>query len=86
LLTPGWEADYLLVTKTQRILKRTSIAVDRCIKLAVSFADLELNPGMPVSFQVQILQEEIERECYPEQGPVQLTVPTEEFELQNWIV
>jgi alpha-amylase/alpha-mannosidase (GH57 family) len=66
--------------------RRTSIAVGEIIEMAVSFADLGLSAPGPVSFQLKVLQDGIERERYPESVPFQFTLPGEEFALQNWMV
>ena len=65
---------------------RTSLAAREIIEWQITLADLQLKAGDNVAFQLQILNEGIARETYPESGPIHLTVPTPEFTLQNWMV
>ncbi len=63
-----------------------SMVCGECISLAIPHADLGLAPAVPVSFQVRIFQDGIERECYPENVPFQFPLPGEHAALQNWFV
>lgn len=78
--------DYSLSLPNAEPVTRTAIAADRVIEIGVTLQDLGLKPGVPLAFQVLILKDGIERECYPETAPFQLSVPTPDFELANWIV
>ena len=65
---------------------RTSLVVNDGVKLSLSLADLGLADGASVAFQVRVFRNGIERECYPENAPIQFTLLGADFALQNWIV
>ena len=67
-------------------LTRDTLAADEMIEMGIALSDLSAQPGDSLSFQVKIFKDGIERECYPESGPIQLTVPTDEFALKSWVV
>lgn len=69
-----------------RPVKRNTIAAGSIIEWAIALEDLELSAGDPVGFQVLIVKDGIERERYPESGPVKLSVPLPEFAMQSWVV
>jgi hypothetical protein len=39
-----------------------------------------------VQFQVKILHDGIERECYPESAPIELAIPNGDAALTQWVV
>jgi hypothetical protein len=39
-----------------------------------------------VQFQVKVFERGIERECYPENSPIELAVPSAESALAEWVV
>ena len=65
---------------------RTSLTLNGAIELAIPLADLGLAGEAPVAFQVRLLRDGIERECYPESAPIQFTLLGADFALRNWIV
>lgn len=67
-------------------IQRSTLAVFDLVEWEISLLDLALKPGDPVAFQLLVLQGDIERERYPGGGPIQLIVPTPEFEILHWIV
>ncbi len=67
-------------------LIRDTFAAADTIEWAVALADLRVAKGDPISFRLQILQDGIEREIYPESDHIKLTVPSDEFILENWVV
>lgn len=67
-------------------LHRETLAAVDIVEWEITLADLALHPATPIAFQIQIFQDGIERETYPEHGPIQLAVPSTEFALQHWIV
>jgi len=77
---------YTVTTKTGRTFTQNSFAAADVIEWRISLADLALKVNAPLSFQVQILQDGIERESYPESGPIQLAVPKTEFAGRKWVV
>ena len=56
------------------------------LELGIPLADLGLAAGAPVSFQVRVFKDGIERECYPENVPIQFTLPGEQAALAGWFV
>jgi hypothetical protein len=85
-LTRKGRQNFTLTTAGGKTFTQSTFAAEDIIEWRVALADLGLKPNDPVSFQVQILQEGIERESYPESGPIQLTVPAQEFAITKWIV
>lgn len=77
---------YVIVTPGGIELRRENLAAAEIIEIEVALLDLALKPGDPVTFQVQLFRDGIERESYPETGPIQLTVPSPEFAMLSWIV
>ncbi len=62
------------------------LAVDETVELSIAFTELGIAPGAPVHFQIKVLHEGIERECYPETAPIELTAPTADAALAQWVV
>jgi hypothetical protein len=54
------------------------------LELAVPFADLGLMAGDAVSFFVSVHLNGQELERHPSHRPIELTVPSTEFEAHNW--
>ncbi len=63
-----------------------SMVMNDAIELAIPLADIGLAGAAPVAFQVRVLRDGIERECYPENTPIQFTLLGADFALRNWIV
>ncbi len=53
---------------------------------ALPIAELGAIGEAPVAFQVKLIQDGIERECYPESAPIHFTLLGHDFVLRNWIV
>jgi len=53
---------------------------------ALPLAELGAVGEAPVAFQVKLIQDGIERECYPESAPIQFTLLGHDFVLRHWIV
>ena len=94
---PGWTAEAGSVGRNGQVpfsivspdgikSHRDTLSVGDTIKWSIALADLDLSPGDPLFFQLQILQNGIEMERYPESAPVQLKTPSPEFALEKWIV
>lgn len=66
--------------------KRDSLAAADVIEWAIPLDDLKLSAGDSIAFQVQLLQDGIEREWYPESGMINLNVPSPAARARNWIV
>ena len=58
----------------------------KSVIFAVPLAGLGAVGEAPVAFQVKLIQDGIERECYPESVPIQFTLLGHDFVLRNWIV
>ena len=62
------------------------IAAGNVIEVAIPFAELGAQEDSIMQFQVKIFHEGIERECYPESAPFEITVPGEDAPISNWFV
>ncbi|RYD83608.1 MAG: alpha-amlyase [Verrucomicrobiaceae bacterium] len=85
-ITPASEQEFTIVTPDRAEQKRSSLAGGRNIELALPLKDLGLAPGDPVSFQVKVHLEGIERERYPESVPIEFELLGDEHLLRNWVV
>ncbi len=56
------------------------------IPFGLPLADLGVTGEALVAFQVKVMQDGIERECYPENAPIQFNLLGHDFVLRNWIV
>jgi hypothetical protein len=56
------------------------------VHTSVPLADLGLAGEVPLAFQVKVIQDGIELECYPESAPIQFALLGRDFALRNWIV
>jgi alpha-amylase/alpha-mannosidase (GH57 family) len=56
------------------------------VHAALPFSKIGAAADAPVAFQVKVIQERIELECYPESAPIQFRLLGRDFALQNWIV
>jgi len=63
---------------------RVQAVAQEVLELAVPFTDLGLRAGDPVGFFVSLHLDGQELERYPSHRPVELTVPSPEFEAYNW--
>ena len=61
-------------------------AVDEIIEFSVPFAELGVHAGVRLQFQVKVFEKGIERECYPENSPIEVDVPGFESTLAEWVV
>jgi hypothetical protein len=86
LITRSNGQGFTLTDPSGNRINRTGIAAREIIEWQIALADLQLTAGDAVAFQLQILNEGIARETYPESGPIHLNIPTQEFTLQNWMV
>jgi len=59
-------------------------AADEVVELGIPFSDLGAKDA--VQFQVKILHDGIERECYPESAPIEMAITNEDAALMQWIV
>ncbi len=61
-------------------------AVEEIVELSVPFSEIGMPAGAEVRFQVRILVGGVEHECYPENSPIELAVPSAESTLAEWVV
>ncbi len=62
------------------------LAVQELVEMKVPLAKLGLSGDQLVRFQVKVLENGLERECYPERVPVEFTLLGSEYALHNWMV
>ena len=86
LLTRGGAGEFTIEKTGAAKITRSSLVVNDAIEFAIPLADLGLAGGAPVAFQVRVFRDGIERECYPENAPIQFTLLGADFALRNWIV
>jgi alpha-amylase/alpha-mannosidase (GH57 family) len=78
--------EFTITTPSGVEIKRATLAAAEIIEWEIALLDLALKPGDTVAFQLRVLQDGIERERYPESGPVQLTVPGPGYAMELWAV
>lgn len=61
-------------------------AAQEIVELSLPLSALGIENAVPVSFQVRLFKEGIERERYPENVPIEFALPGPEFALENWVV
>jgi len=86
VITRNGKQSFTITNPDGKVVKRETLAARDIIEMSIALADLGLLAKATVSFQVMVIQEGIEREAYPENGPIQLQVPAPEFAVQNWVV
>jgi alpha-amylase/alpha-mannosidase (GH57 family) len=62
------------------------VAAGDLVEMKIPFSDLGAQPSNALQFQIKVFHDGIERECYPESAPIEVTVPGEDALLANWIV
>jgi hypothetical protein len=67
-------------------VKTGEFAADEIVEFSVPFAELDAQEGSAVQFQVKVFEKGIERECYPENSPIELAVPAPGHALAEWVV
>lgn len=85
-LSQSGPQEFSIVTPAGVEINRATIAACNIIEWEIPLSDLLLNPGDAVAFQIRVLKDGIERERYPENGPLQLTVPGPGYAMQHWVV
>ena len=63
-----------------------TFATGEIVEFAIPFAELGAQAGATIQFQMKLFHNGIERECYPESAPIELTVPVPETSLAEWRV
>jgi alpha-amylase/alpha-mannosidase (GH57 family) len=85
-VAPDGPLPYEFEKNGTRALRDGLFAAKEVVEWALPVGDLGAMPGDPVAFQVRVLVDGIEREIYPESGPIQVTVPDAAFAAKTWIV
>ncbi len=62
------------------------VATGGVLELAVPFARLDLEPGDPIRFYVELLKADSSLDRAPREGIFELTVPSPDFERIMWQV
>jgi hypothetical protein len=86
LLGRAGPKEFTLADRHGQTVTRKSLATGEVVELAISLKDLQLAPGMPVSFQVQLTHDEMEAESFPANVPIEFALLDEELALHHWIV
>ena len=61
-------------------------AADRIVEMKIPFRELEVEPGHPIHFCVELVQGKASVERAPSEGAIELIVPTPDYELTMWQV
>jgi len=69
-----------------RRARRTEVALERVLEIAVAFEDIAAAAGERVNFGVMLYENDIERERWPVSGRISFVVPDENFESKMWQV
>jgi hypothetical protein len=62
------------------------VATGAILELAVPFARLDLNPGDPIRFYIELYQGDASLDRAPREGIFELAVPSPDFERIMWQV
>jgi hypothetical protein len=80
----------LILQVQQPVSLRVEIGVpnprQRMVMFGLPLADLGIAGEGRIAFQVKVVEEDIERECYPESAPIHFQLVGDDFLLRNWIV
>jgi hypothetical protein len=76
----------MLTRRNGEELETGEFAADEVVEVSVPFLALGVRAGNLVQFQVKIFEKGIERECYPENSPIEIVVPGPETALAQWVV
>ena len=84
-LSPGLRGE---LTRTERGTERPigTLATGEIVELSIPFKDLGIAAGSILQFQLKLFHNGIERECYPETAPIELTVPDAETRMAQWAI
>ena len=61
-----------------------AFAADEVVEISIPLAQLTADHAL--RFQLKVICDGIERECYPEAAPVEITPPTSDHALASWQV
>ena len=61
-------------------------AQDSFVHSGLQLAEIGVALDAPLAFQIKVMHDGIELECYPETAPIQFRPLGQDFALQNWIV
>ena len=86
VVAKGRRGTLTLVDGAGRESETGEFAVDEIIEVSIPFAALNARAGTAIHFQVKVFEKGIERECYPENSPIELIVPGADAALAQWVV
>lgn len=74
--------------RNDRVVARSGVeaACDQILELSIPFADLKVQPGDPLQFVVEALVGKSSVERAPQEGSIEMRVPSRDFELIMWQV
>ena len=78
--------EFQLRSPGNKAVTLSSVAAVDTVVMSISLADLGLQGEAPVAFQIKVLKDGIERECHPENVPIQFALLGADFALRNWFV
>ena len=70
----------------REVPKQGTMALERIFELALPFSWLEVDAGDTCSFSLALFRRGIEVDRQPPHGGVSFTVPSKNFETDNWLV
>jgi hypothetical protein len=79
-------ASYLWTDATGAVSQHRALAAVEVVELAVPLVMLGLDEEEIVRFQVKVLEEGLERECYPERVPIEFNLIRKDYALEHWMV
>jgi len=85
-LRPGLQGTYRWIAADGSTLDCVGLALAEVVELRIPLEQLGLNGDPTVRFQVKVLENGLERECYPERVPVEFTLTGDQYALSNWLV
>lgn len=85
-LTQHGQQEFTLSSPGGEPQTHSTFGAEEIIELAVPLSALGVELGEKVSFQVRLVADGIERECYPEVMPIEFTLLNEEWALEHWLV
>jgi alpha-amylase/alpha-mannosidase (GH57 family) len=68
------------------VSERAALAVLDVVEVAVPLCLLGLDGAEVVRFQVKLLENGLQRECYPERVPIEFVLTRRDYALEHWVV
>lgn len=86
IIERGGAGEFTVTDVAGKPVTRSTLAAEEIVELAIPLTDLAAVGAKFVSFKVRVLKDGIEREQYPERGPLECPLLGEEFALEHWVV